>query len=124
MLTYNLLAGGMLTGKHSRDLPPDASSRFASTGAADLYRERYWHDASFAAVDRLTVLAADLGLSLPTLAAAWVLSRRAVTSVVMGATRVEQLDLPLAALSIELDESTLRAIDEETSVFRQGDAVQ
>ena len=69
----------------------------------------------------MAIAAAGLCVNL---AAAWVLSRRAVTSVVMGATRVEQLDLPLAALSIELDESTLRAIDEETSVFRQGDAVQ
>lgn len=124
VLTYNLLAGGMLTGKHSRDLPPDSASRFASTGAADLYRERYWHDASFTAVESLAALAADLGLALPTLAAAWVLSRPAVTSVVLGATRAEQLDLPLAALGIELDAATLQAVDEATRVFRQGDAVQ
>ena len=124
VVTYNLLAGGMLTGKHDPTRPPDPSSRFATTGAVDIYRERYWHDEAFAAVSRLTQVAEGLSLTLPTLACAWVLHQPTVSSVLLGATRPEQLDLPFAALEVRLDDATLREIDDITRVFRQGDAVQ
>ena len=65
-----------------------------------------------------------LSLTLPTLACAWVLHQPTVSSVLLGATRPEQLDLPFAALEVSLDDATLQEIDGITRVFRQGDAVQ
>jgi aryl-alcohol dehydrogenase (NADP+) len=124
VLTYNLLAGGVLSGKHSRELPPDASSRFAATQAADLYRERYWHDAAFDAVDAITGVANDLGVPLPVLAAAWVLHQPAVTAAIVGATRPEHIDVPVAALDLRLDAATLERLDVVTRPFREGDASQ
>jgi len=124
VLTYNLLAGGLLSGKHSRKLPPESSSRFATTGAAELYRQRYWHDAAFDAVDHITAVARELSVSLPVLAAAWVLHQPVVTVAILGVTRPEHLDAPMAALELKLDVETLERLDVLTSVFREGDATQ
>ncbi len=124
VLTYNLLAGGILSGKHSRELPPESSSRFAATGAADLYRQRYWHDAAFDAVDHVAAIARDLSVTLPVLAAAWVLHQPVVTVAILGATRPEHLDAPMAALDMRLDAETLEQLDVVTRAFREGDAAQ
>lgn len=124
VLTYNLLAGGVLSGKHSRELPPDPASRFATTGAADLYRDRYWHDAAFDAVDEIAAVAQGLGVAMPVLAAAWVLHQPVVTSAIVGATKPEHLDAPFAALSLRLDADTLDRLDQATRAFREGDATQ
>lgn len=124
VLTYNLLAGGILSGKHSRELPPESSSRFATTGAAELYRQRYWHDAAFDAVDQITAIASELSVSLPVLAAAWVLHQPAVTVAILGVTRPEQLEAPMAALELKLETETLERLDLLTRAFRDGDATQ
>ncbi|MHB1065815.1 MAG: aldo/keto reductase [Candidatus Nanopelagicales bacterium] len=124
VLTYNLLAGGVLSGKHSRELPPEPTSRFATTGAAYLYRERYWHDAAFDAVDQITAIAHELDVAMPVLAAAWVLHQPVVTSAIVGATRPEHLDAPAAALDLRLDADTLDRLDRVTRAFREGDATQ
>lgn len=118
VLAYNPLAGGMLTGKHVKDLPPSKSSRFGSTGAAELYRGRYWNDAAFEAVGRLSSIAADLDLSLTTMATAWLSQQPMVTSVILGATKVEQLDLALSSFGVNLDHEVLREIDDLTKIFR------
>jgi aryl-alcohol dehydrogenase (NADP+) len=124
VLTYNALAGGMLTGKHSRDGATLVGTRFANPGAGNLYRERYLHPDAFDAVDKIAAIASGIEVALPTLATAWVLSRPAVTSVLLGATRPEQLDLAAAASQIELSSSVLDKLDQVTRQFRIGDAAQ
>jgi len=124
VITYNLLAGGMLTGKHDPGRAPDPDSRFATTGAADLYRERYWHDRAFTAVGEIAAIAESLGLGLPVLASAWVLQHPVVSSVLLGATRPDQLDGPVAALDVRLDPAVMERLDAITREFRQGDATQ
>src|SRR3954470_19365096 len=60
-LAYNPLAGGVPTGKHRRpDHEPQAGTRFAK----GMYRDRYWNRAQFAAVERLSGVAEQAGLSL------------------------------------------------------------
>jgi aryl-alcohol dehydrogenase (NADP+) len=124
VLSYNLLAGGLLSGKHSRDQPPSTQTRFGSTGAAALYRERYWNDAAFDAVEELSAVARRLDITLPVLAAAWVLHQDTVTSAIVGATRVEQLRAPVTALGTSLEPDVLEELDRITRRFREGDAVQ
>jgi 1-deoxyxylulose-5-phosphate synthase len=124
VLAYNALAGGMLTGKHRLDVAPALGTRFGSGGASALYRERYWHEEAFTAVDRLSAVASGAGLSLPVLSFAWLLSRPVVTSVILGATRPEQLDAAVAAGSVSLSSDVLVELDRLTARFRSGDAVQ
>jgi 1-deoxyxylulose-5-phosphate synthase len=88
VVPYNPLAGGLLTGKHSRQSTPQAGSRFDNN---PLYLNRYWHDDYFAAVDELKAIAARTGKTLIDLALQWLLSQPIVDSVILGASSSEQL---------------------------------
>lgn len=118
VIPYNPLAGGLLTGKHQRDAGPAEGTRFTLGGAGARYQERYWRDAEFDAVDALRPLAAEAGLSLTTLAVAWMLHQPTMTSPIVGASRPEQLDDVFAAVTVKLDVDLLARLDEVTSHFR------
>ena len=64
------------------------------------------------AVERLIPLAEQAGLSMSHLAMTFAISHPGVTSALLGARTMEQLDGPLDALSIELDGATLARLDE------------
>ena len=98
-----LIAGGLLSGRHNRNLALDRESRFALGTAVDLYRDRYWYDREFDTVDRLVRAAHQGSVPLVTLAMAWVLANPAVTSPIGGASKPEQLDAALEATTYILD---------------------
>ena len=51
MIPYNPLAGGLLTGKHDRQAPPEAGTRFPLGNAGATYQERYWHEREFETIE-------------------------------------------------------------------------
>jgi aryl-alcohol dehydrogenase-like predicted oxidoreductase len=109
VVPYNPLAGGFLTGKHSRQSGPTPGTRF---DANKLYQDRYWHQDDFAAVEELSTIAQEAGKTLVELALQWLLSQTAVDSVILGASRVEQLQENLkAADGPRLDQSVLDRCD-------------
>jgi 1-deoxyxylulose-5-phosphate synthase len=122
VIPYNPIAGGLLSGKHSRSAPPPEGGRFTLGSAGGQYQDRYWHDQEFDTVDQLRSLAAEAGLSLVTLAVAWVLANKAITAPIIGASRPEQLDDSLAAPVIRLDDDLKRRLDDITLQYRMGDA--
>ncbi|HVZ43595.1 MAG TPA: aldo/keto reductase [Ramlibacter sp.] len=123
-LCYNPLAGGLLTGKH-RDLSaPDAGTRFTVGGAAQMYRDRYWHEREFEAVTRFVALANEAGIAPVRLAVAWVLAQRGVTCAIIGASRASQLADSLASVEVRIDAELMRKLDEMSREFRFGDAVR
>lgn len=124
LLAYNLLAGGLLSGKHDLSRGPAHGSRFADTGAASLYRDRYWHPSALEAVGLIQEVASSEDISLPTLSVAWVLAQPTVTSALVGVTRPEQLDVAVAALGAAISPTAMERLGVITAVFRQGDAVQ
>ena len=109
-LVFSPLAQGALTGKYAADRAPIGSR------AADPQRNRWMaellEDTSLAKVDALRPLADELGISLAQLALAWCLRTPAVASVIVGATRVAQLEENCKASGIRLPEETLARIDE------------
>ncbi|MGD9797113.1 MAG: aldo/keto reductase [Acidimicrobiia bacterium] len=120
VIPYNPLAGGLLSGKHTGD-EPEAGSRFTVGRSGGMYRARYWHDREQATVDALRPLAAEAGLSMATLAVAWVLANPAVTAPIIGASRPEQLADSVAAVGVVLDDDLLAALDALTIDYRRGD---
>jgi aryl-alcohol dehydrogenase (NADP+) len=122
VIPYNPLAGGLLSGKHNRADAPPSGSRFTLGTAARNYQERYWHDREFDTVEQLLPLADSAGVSLVTLAVAWVLANPAITAPIIGASRPDQLDANLAATTFEIDESLKQQLDEITHEYRMGDA--
>ena len=122
VIPYNPIAGGLLSGKHSRADPPPESTRFTHGTAGKMYQDRYWHDREFDTVEALSGLADEAGVSLVTLAVAWVLANQAITAPIIGASRPEQLGPSLAAAEFTIDDDLKRRLDEYTYEYRLGDA--
>ena len=94
------LAGGWLTGKYRRGVPPPAGSRMTLRPEGS---ERYRTDATFDALEALERDAQERGVSMAALALAWLLHVPEVTAVVVGPNTVEQLAPVVEALGITLD---------------------
>jgi 1-deoxyxylulose-5-phosphate synthase len=123
VIPYNPLAGGMLTGKHDGKAPPAAGTRFAQSGAARRYQERYWNERQFETIEGLRPIAAEAGMSMATLALSWVLSNPAITAPIVGASRPEQLADSLAAAEKGVLPAELKAkLDDLTHGWRAVDA--
>jgi aryl-alcohol dehydrogenase-like predicted oxidoreductase len=109
LVTYNPLAGGLLTGKHTA-AEPLPGTRFERMAA---YRDRYWHPANLEAVRMLHSIADAAGRSLIGLAFSWLLHHSAADSVIVGASRIEQLEQNLAAAAEgALPDDAVAACDE------------
>ena len=124
VIPYNPLAGGLLTGKHERGAAPTPGTRFTLGTAAERYQERYWNEREFTTVERFVSLATDAGVAPATLAIAWVLANPVITAPLVGASRPDQLDDSLAAVSYKLDPVLKQTLDELTAEYRKGDAVR
>jgi aryl-alcohol dehydrogenase-like predicted oxidoreductase len=122
VIPYNPIAGGLLSGKHSRSGSPPEGTRFTLGTAGAAYQDRYWHDPEFDTVEELRQLAGQAGVSLVTLSVAWVMANKAVTAPIIGASRPEQLDASLAAAEFKLDEDLKGRLDDQTHKYRMGDA--
>jgi aryl-alcohol dehydrogenase-like predicted oxidoreductase len=92
-VVYNPLAGGMLTGKQKRGAPV-AGTRFDNN---QMYLSRYWYDAYFDAVEELLGIARAAGRPPVSFALNWLLHHTTADCVILGASRVEQLDENLKA---------------------------
>jgi len=119
VISYNPIAGGMLSGKHDFSKPVSEGTRFAYSGRiGELYRDRYWQEKIFNAVGELQGIATRAGIPLTTLSVAWVLANPTITSPIVGASKPEQLDATLAALDVKLDAPLLAELDKATIQFR------
>jgi len=94
---WSPLASGLLTGKYAAGIP--AGSR-ATLKGYEWLAERLSDEAKIARVARLAPIAADLGCTLAQLALAWCLKNPHVSTVITGASRVEQVRENLAALPV------------------------
>jgi aryl-alcohol dehydrogenase-like predicted oxidoreductase len=108
VIPYNPLAGGFLSGKY-RSPEPVPGTRFTLGKTGDLYRERYWQQAQFEAVDQLRRFFEPRGKSLVQVAIAWVLAQPGITSAIVGASRPEQLAESLGAANLSLDAAEIEA---------------
>lgn len=77
-----------------------------------MYLDRYWHDDDFAAVEELRTTAREAGKTQVELAFQWLLSQPQVDSIILGASRLEQLEENLRACAGGvLDEPILARCD-------------
>jgi 1-deoxyxylulose-5-phosphate synthase len=75
-------------------------------------QELYFQAADFTVVDRVTEIAQRRGIPNAQVALAWVLAQPGITAPIIGASKMQHLDDALAALSVKLDESDLKALGE------------
>ncbi|MYD69344.1 MAG: aldo/keto reductase [Acidobacteria bacterium] len=107
LLVWSPLAGGFLTGKFTREGARDREARRASFDFPPIDREQTY--------DILAVMAAVAeahGVSVAQVAIAWLLAKSAVTSVIIGAKRMDQLRDNLGAVDVELSAEEVTSLDE------------
>ncbi|MDQ0692108.1 aldo/keto reductase [Arthrobacter sp. W4I7] len=117
-MVYNPLGGGLLTGKHSFTESP-AEGRFGTSRLAEMYKQRYWDPRLFDAVRQLADIADGAGLPLPELSFRWLLSKPGVGSILLGGSKLEQLQANIAAAATgPLPEDVVGACDAVAAEIR------
>lgn len=109
-LVWSPLAQGLLTGKYLPGTPPPAGSR-AVGPASSQFVSGALTDEVLKRLAQLGALAAELGLSMPQMAVAWVLRNPNVSAAIVGASTPEQIAQNSSASGIQLDDDVADRID-------------
>ncbi len=122
ILPWSPLAGGWLTGKYRRDETPSGTSRLGEDPerGMEAYAPRNAQERTWQIVDAVRKVAEERGVSMAQVALAWVADRPAVSSVILGARTLEQLDDNLGAGSLHLSEHETALLD-DASAPQMGD---
>ncbi|MCL4505966.1 MAG: aldo/keto reductase [Chloroflexi bacterium] len=110
IIPWSPLAGGLLTGKYTRNSPPPADTRFADSDKNPLLQRR-WTQQAFDVIEGVTALAQAKGAALSQYALAWCAQQPGVTSPIIGPRTMEQLEDNLKALDVKLTDEDRAAID-------------
>jgi len=113
LMIWSPLAGGFLSGKYSREDPSGGGGRLSGFDFIPVDRHR-----GYMIVDLLTHYAASLSASPSAVALAWLLGRPGVATILLGASRPEQLTDNLEATELELPEDAIGEL-ERVSETRQ-----
>jgi aryl-alcohol dehydrogenase-like predicted oxidoreductase len=108
VIPYSPLEGGFLTGKYRRDTPLPNSRRADG-------RQKYMTEQNFAVLDKLDEIAASHQATVTQVALAWLLADPVITSPIIGATSLEQLEENLGALDVKLTVEEKQALDKLTA---------
>ena len=111
LLVWSPLAGGLLSGKFSRENQKPEESRRSSFDFPIVDKERTWR-----ILDVLRPIAQAHNTGVATIALAWVLAKPFVTSVIIGAKRADQLDQNLAAVDVQLTPEEMKQLDEVSAL--------
>lgn len=109
MTVWSPLASGFLSGKYTRETLSDPDNRYAGFDILPFDKEH-----GLAVVDRLRVIAGRHDSSVAQVALAWLLARQSVTSVLVGASKLSQLDDNLGAAELHLTHEDIAELDAAT----------
>jgi len=107
---WSPLAAGVLSGKYTRE-----NQRPADSGRAALGRSAHLTEATFTLLDALAGIAGALGTTVAAVALAWVRQQQPVTTTLIGARTVAQLDANIASLDVTIPAEDLARLDELTA---------
>src|SRR6202522_3547359 len=111
LLVWSPLAGGLLSGKFSRTNQKPSDSRRSEFDFPVVDKERTWK-----ILEVIAPIAQEHGCSAARLALAWLLSKPAVTSVIIGAKRPHQRKDNLAAVELNLTADEIKQLDEVSAL--------
>lgn len=126
LMVWSPLAGGLLSGKYGRAQQAEAGSRRTAFDFPPVNKDRAWD-----CVDAMRGIAEAKGVSVAQIALAWLLHQPVVTSVIVGAKRIDQLEDNIAATQVRLSAEDLQTLDAVSALpseypgwmlSRQGDA--
>ena len=108
VIPYSPLAGGFLTGKYRRNESLPESKRAEG-------RKRAMTDKNFALIDEMEVIGLRHEATVAQVALAWMLADPLITSPIIGATSIEQLNDNLGALNVKLSEEEMTSLNKMTA---------
>jgi len=111
LMVWSPLAGGLLSGKYGRDTQGEQGSRRTTFDFPPVNLER-----AYDAIDVMRGIADGKGVSVAQIALAWLLHQKAVTTVIIGAKRMEQLEDNVAATQVVLSQDELAALDKVSAL--------
>lgn len=111
LMVWSPLSGELLSGKYRREGDADKGDRRAAFDFPPVNK-----DHAFDGIDAMRGIAGKREVSVAQIALAWLLHPSVVTSVIIGAKRLDQLDDDIAAASLELDKDELAALDKVSAL--------
>jgi len=109
MMVWSPLSSGFLTGKYTRDNPAPPDSRLNTFDLGLFDREK-----AYDVVDKVKEIAGAHKSSPIAVAIAWLLARPAVSTVIIGASKLSQMDDNLAAADLTLTPDEIKTLDDLT----------
>jgi aryl-alcohol dehydrogenase-like predicted oxidoreductase len=114
VIPYSPLAAGFLTGKYKRDDPAAADTTRGSSG---LIQRLTANERAWAALDVVREIALERGSSMTHVALAWMLANPVITSPIIGARSVPQLEEAIGAVDLPLLESEIERLNQASAGF-------
>jgi aryl-alcohol dehydrogenase-like predicted oxidoreductase len=111
LLVWSPLAGGLLSGKFSRENQTPQGSRRSEFDFPVVDKERTWK-----ILDAMAPIAKAHNCSPARISLAWLLTKPVVTSVIIGAKRIDQLQDNIAVVDLKLSEEEIKALDEVSAL--------
>lgn len=115
VIPYSPLAAGFLTGKYTRE--DKAASVHSERKKGSLIQSLIEDEQAYLVLDNLQDIATTKNVPVAQIALAWMLANPAVTSPIVGARTLEQLQQTIGATEVELDEDELQQLDTLSSKF-------
>ena len=117
MLPWSPLGGGWLTGKYQRDQRPSGATRLGEDPGRGMEAwDRRGTDRTWDVIDAVQRIAEGRGVSMAEVALAWLTDRPGVTSTILGARTLDQLDTNLKAAGLHLTEAETAVLDEASDL--------
>jgi aryl-alcohol dehydrogenase-like predicted oxidoreductase len=117
MLPWSPLGGGWLSGKYQREQRPEGATRLGEDPGRGMEAwERRGTDRTWRIVAAVQKVAEARGATMAQVALSWVTNRPGVTSTILGARTLEQLEDNLASADLVLDETEVAVLDEASDL--------
>jgi aryl-alcohol dehydrogenase-like predicted oxidoreductase len=110
LTVWSPLASGFLSGKYTSETLKDPDGRYAGFDFLPFDK-----NAGFKLIERMRAMSAAHKASVAQVALAWLLSKNAVSSVILGATKLRQLEDNLGAIDLKLQDREIQELDEATA---------
>ena len=114
LMVWSPLAGGFLSGKYKSDQPPPAGSRRTDFDFPPLDKDK-----AYACLEVMEKIAKNHGVSVAQVALAWILNNKQVSSIIIGARKLEQLKDNIAASQLTLTASDIQELEEVSALTRE-----
>ena len=111
LMVWSPLASGFLTGKYTSENPAPEGSRRSKFDFPPVDR-----DTGYAVVKKLGEIGEKMGATIPQVAIAWVLSKPFVSSAIIGANNIRQLEDNLGAADLKLEQEDIDIFDDLSAI--------